>query len=50
MYKVGAGIQGIVSSKGNAILIGVDYTQKRFGIEKRDRLSTVSISLELMLF
>jgi len=48
MFKVGAGIQGGIDNKNNSILIGLDYTRKRFGYRALEGLSSVSIFLEFM--
>lgn len=48
MFRLGAGIQGDIDAKNNSILIGLDYTRKRFGYRTLDGLSSVSIFLEFM--
>ena len=50
MYKLGIGIQGGVGNKNNSMLLGLDFTRKRFGYRTLEGLSSVSIFLEFMLF
>ncbi len=47
MFKIGAGIQGDIG-KNDSILIGLEYTRKRFGYRTLEGLSSVSIFLEFM--
>ena len=49
MYKLGIGYQGVFENN-NSILIGLDFTRKRFGYRTLEGLSSVSIFLEFMLF
>ncbi len=50
VFKVGTGIQGGINDKNNSILIGLEYTRKRFGYKTLEGLSSVSIFLEFMFF
>lgn len=50
MYKFGLGYQIQLSDNNNSILIGLDYTRKRFGYRTLEGLSSVSIFLEFMVF
>lgn len=50
MYKFGIGFQGIIDEKDNSILLGLDFTQKRFGYRTLDGLSSISIFIEFMIF
>jgi hypothetical protein len=50
MYKLGVGVQGSSGKKNNSMLIGLDYTRKRFGYRTLEGLSSISIFLEFMLF
>ncbi|MFG6686932.1 hypothetical protein ACGK9U_10145 [Mariniflexile sp. HNIBRBA6329] len=50
MYKLGIGFQGDIDDKNNSILIGLDFTRKRFGYKTLEGLSSVTIFLEFMLF
>ncbi|MEN3323348.1 hypothetical protein VP395_06390 [Mariniflexile soesokkakense] len=49
MYKLGLGYQGILENY-NSLLIGLDFTRKRFGYRTLEGLSSLSIFLEFMLF
>ena len=46
--KLGIGYQGQIDDNHNSILIGLDYTRKRFGYRTLEGLSSVSIFLEFM--
>lgn len=48
MYKLGLGMEWV--DINNAILLGLDFTRKRFGYKAQEGLSTVSIFLEFMVF
>jgi len=50
MYKFGLGYQGQVDIHNNSVLIGLDFTRKRFGYRTLEGLSSVSIFLEFMVF
>ncbi len=50
LYKIGTGVQIFDDDYRNSILIGVDFTRKRFGYRTLEGLSSVSIFLEFMLF
>lgn len=46
--KLGIGYQGQIDDNNNSILIGLDFTRKRFGYRSLEGLSSVSIFLEFM--
>ena len=46
--KLGIGYQGQIDDNNNSILIGLDFTRKRFGYRTLEGLSSVSIFLEFM--
>ncbi|MBP0904789.1 hypothetical protein ACFSKN_13045 [Mariniflexile gromovii] len=48
MYKVGLGIEMV--DINNAILLGLDFSRKRFGNKNIEGISSVTIFLEFMLF
>ena len=48
--KLGIGYQLQVDDSNNSILIGLDFSRKRFGYETLEGLSSVSIFLEFMVF
>lgn len=50
MYKAGLGYQIFDGDYRNSFLIGVDFTRKRFGYRRLDKLSSVSIFLEFQFF
>lgn len=50
MYKLGLGYQSKADTNNNSVLIGLDFTRKRFGYRTLEGLSSVSIFLEFMLF
>lgn len=50
MYKVGAGFEIFNEDYTNSFLIGLDFSRKRFGYKQLDKLSSVSIFFEFMLF
>lgn len=50
MYTLGLGTQIYGDNYDNSVLIGIDFTRKRFGYRALEGLSSVSIFLELMLF
>lgn len=50
MYKAGLGYQIFDGDYRNSFLIGVDFTRKRFGFRRLDKLSSVSIFLEFQFF
>ncbi|MDO5978464.1 hypothetical protein [Flavivirga spongiicola] len=50
MYKLGIGVQMFDDDFRNSLLIGLDFTRKRFGYKTLEGLSSVSIFLEFMLF
>jgi len=48
--KLGIGYQAQIDDNNNSILIGFDFSRKRFGYETLEGLSSVSIFLEFMVF
>lgn len=50
LYKVGFGAQLYDENYKNSWLIGLDFSRKRFGYRQTEKLSSVSIFLEFMLF
>jgi len=50
LYKVGLGAQFYDENYKNSIHLGFDFTRKRFGFKQEDKLSSVSIFLEFMVF
>ncbi len=50
MYKTGLGIQFFDDNFRNSLLLGLDFTRKRFGFREREKLSSLSIFLEYRLF
>ena len=49
-YKLGAGVELFDEDYKNSILLGLDFTRKRFGYQQLDKLSSVSIFLEYSIF
>ena len=50
LYKVGAGVQLFDDDFKNSLLIGLDFSRKRFGFRQTEKLSSVSIFLEYIVF
>lgn len=50
MYKVGIGYRAYDDNFKNSWLIGFDFNRKRFGFRQQEKLSSVAIFLEFMLF
>ncbi|MFD0990255.1 hypothetical protein ACFQ1R_09115 [Mariniflexile jejuense] len=50
MYKLGLGYQSKMDSNNNSVMIGLDFTRKRFGNQNLEGISSVSIFLEFMVF
>lgn len=50
MYKVGVGYRTFDSNFRNSWLIGLDFNRKRFGHKQEEKLSSVSVFLEFMVF
>lgn len=50
MYKIGIGVQLFDENYKNSTLIGVDFNRKRFGFRQTEKLSSVSIFIEFMVF
>jgi len=48
IYKFGFGFQGDIDDKNNSLLIGLDFSRKRFGYKTLEGLSSISIFLEFM--
>lgn len=49
-YRVGLGYQLFDANFKNSWHIGIDFTRKRFGFRQSEKLSSVAIFLEFMLF
>lgn len=50
LYKLGIGTQFLDHKFSNSALIGLDFTQKRFGDKSLERLSSVSFFIEFIVF
>ncbi|MFH4963520.1 hypothetical protein V8G69_00830 [Gaetbulibacter sp. M235] len=50
MFRLGIGSQSVMSKNNNSVLIGLDFTRKRFGYKTLEGISSVSIFLEFMFF
>ena len=50
LYKVGAGMQLFDDDYKNSLLIGLDFSRKRFGFRQSEKLSSVSVFLEYIVF
>ncbi len=50
MYKVGAGIELFDEDYKNAFLFGLDFSRKRFGYKQSEKLSSISLFFEFMVF
>ncbi|OMP32590.1 hypothetical protein [Mangrovimonas sp. DI 80] len=50
MYKAGIGIQTFDANYRNSWLFGLDFSRKRFGYRQEEKLSSVAIFIEFMLF
>jgi len=50
LYKVGAGMQLFDDDFNNSLLIGLDFSRKRFGFRQTEKLSSVSVFLEYIVF
>ena len=50
MYKFGIGYRAFDENFRNSWLIGLDFNRKRFGYRQEEKLSSVSIYIEFMLF
>ncbi|MBO3099100.1 hypothetical protein [Gelidibacter pelagius] len=50
MYKVGIGYRTFDGNFKNSWLIGLDFNRKRFGYKQQEKLSSVSVFLEFMVF
>lgn len=50
LYKTGIGYQIFDSNYKNSWLIGLDFSRKRFGIQQTEKLSSLSLFLEFMVF
>ena len=49
-YKVGIGYRAFDDNFKNSWLIGLDFSRKRFGYKQEEKLSSVSVFLEFMVF
>lgn len=50
MYKAGIGLRLFNKNFRNSFLIGLDFNRKRFGFRQTEKLTSVSIFVEFMLF
>ena len=50
LYKVGLGIQSFDDNYKNSFLFGIDFSRKRFGHKQAEKLSSLSIFFEFMVF
>ncbi len=50
MYKLGLGLRTFDADFKNSWLIGLDFSRKRFGFRQTEKLSSVSVFFEFMLF
>lgn len=50
MYKLGIGYQIFDENYRNSWLIGLDFSRKRFGYKQTEKISSLAIFLEFMLF
>ncbi len=50
LYKLGLGYQIFDENFKNSWLIGLDFSRKRFGFRETEKISSVAIFLEFMLF
>ena len=50
LYKLGVGAQFQLEDSQNSVLIGLDFSRKRFGFRQTEKLSSVSIFIEFMVF
>lgn len=50
LYKLGIGYQIFDEDYRNSWLLGLDFSRKRFGIRETEKISSVAIFLEFMLF
>lgn len=50
MYKLGIGYRAFDDNFRNSWLIGFDFSRKRFGFRQTEKLSSIAIFLEFMLF
>lgn len=49
-YKVGIGYRAFDDNFRNSWLIGLDFSRKRFGYKEEQKLSSVSVFIEFMVF
>jgi hypothetical protein len=50
LYKLGTGVRIYDDNFKNSWLIGFDFSRKRFGYKQTEKLSSVSLFLEYMVF
>ncbi|MBL4745201.1 MAG: hypothetical protein JKY08_02415 [Flavobacteriaceae bacterium] len=50
LYKIGVGIQFFDENFKNSVLVGLDFSRKRFGYREENKLSSIAIFLEYRLF
>ena len=49
-YKVGIGYRSFDDNFKNSWLIGLDFSRKRFGYKQQEKLSSISVFLEFMVY
>jgi hypothetical protein len=49
-YKVGFGFQFFDEDYKNSVLLGLDFSRKRFGFLQSEKIASVSVYLEFMVF
>ncbi|PCH72505.1 MAG: hypothetical protein COB98_11765 [Flavobacteriaceae bacterium] len=50
LYKLGTGIQFFDKNFRKSILVGLDFSRKRFGYREQEKLSSLSLFIEYRLF
>jgi len=50
LYKLGLGLQLFDKNFRNSLLIGVDFSRKRFGFKEQEKLSSMAIFIEYQIF
>jgi hypothetical protein len=48
LYKIGLGGEYFLENSNKSILFGIDFMRKRFGYRQENKLSSVSLFLELI--
>lgn len=49
LYKIGLGLEGFNDQNSKSTLFGVELTQKRFGFRQTEKLTSISLFLELKI-